>query len=235
MLVTALVAVAIVATAGAIGATAFRTAPVSAAVAPSGITPVEASLGVAARPATLSQIAARSTGELRIRGIAPARDFKSAAVTVAMVSPKALPKPKPKPVAKKPAAKKSTSSVAVASSGGSSSSGSSSGSSGSSVDSGPSGGGGWNTAQCSTFGIGDGLVGQGMANGDTLQADSMVVAHKTLPLGTRVQFEYNGHTCVATVADRGPYTAGREFDLGPGTANALGFDGVDYLRWRVLN
>lgn len=93
---------------------------------------------------------------------------------------------------------------------------------------------GWRSARASTYGIGDGLVGEGMANGDVLQADSMVVAHKSLPFGTQIEFRYNGLTCIATVCDRGPYITGRVFDLGPGTANALGFDGVHTLEYRIL-
>lgn len=229
-----LASVAIVAVIGGVGAVAFRSAPVNASIAATGITPVEASLGVAPKPVTLSTIAVKSTGGLHIRVATPARAFKSAGTSVALVTLKALPKPKPRPAPKKPPAARQAVQVASSSSSGGDSGGSSGSSSGGG-SSGPVSGGDWNTAQCSTFGIGDGLVGQGMANGDTLRADSMVVAHKTLPFGTRIQFEYNGHTCVATVADRGPYTAGREFDLGPGTAHALGFDGVDYLRWRIVN
>ena len=96
------------------------------------------------------------------------------------------------------------------------------------------GSGSWRTAQCSTYGIGDGLVGHGMAGGGTLHSDSMVVAHKSLPFGTRIQFSYNGHVCIAVVEDRGPYVSGRDFDLGPGTARSLHFSGVDYLRWRIV-
>jgi rare lipoprotein A len=51
------------------------------------------------------------------------------------------------------------------------------------------------------------------------------VANKTLPCGTRVQFKYGGRTVMATVDDRGPYVAGRTWDLGQSTRAALGFDG----------
>ena len=77
-------------------------------------------------------------------------------------------------------------------------------------------------------------IGSGMANGGTVQADSMIVAHKTLPFGTLIEFEYNGHAGVASVQDRGPYSGGREFDLGPGLARVLGFDGVGMVRYRII-
>jgi rare lipoprotein A len=52
------------------------------------------------------------------------------------------------------------------------------------------------------------------------------VANKTLPCGTQVQLRYGGRTVMATVDDRGPYVAGRTWDLGQSTAAALGFQGV---------
>jgi rare lipoprotein A (peptidoglycan hydrolase) len=60
------------------------------------------------------------------------------------------------------------------------------------------------------------------------------VANKTLPFGTRVLFAYHGRTVTATVDDRGPYIAGREWDLNQTTAAALGFSGVDTVGYRVL-
>jgi hypothetical protein len=53
------------------------------------------------------------------------------------------------------------------------------------------------------------------------------VANKVLPCGTKVTFEYHGRTVTATVDDRGPFVAGRDWDLNQNTAGALGFGGVD--------
>jgi hypothetical protein len=53
------------------------------------------------------------------------------------------------------------------------------------------------------------------------------VANKTLPCGTKVVFAYHGRTVTATVDDRGPFVAGRDWDLSQTTAGALGFGGVD--------
>ncbi len=52
------------------------------------------------------------------------------------------------------------------------------------------------------------------------------VANRTLPCGTKVHFYYGGRTVTATVDDRGPYVAGRDWDLNQNTAAALGFGGV---------
>ena len=93
-------------------------------------------------------------------------------------------------------------------------------------------GSGWKTARVSWYG--PGFYGNTMAGGGTLQPDSMVVAHRSLAFGTRIEFSYNGHTCIAVVRDRGPYVGGRTFDLGPGTARALGFGGVGTVSYRIL-
>jgi rare lipoprotein A (peptidoglycan hydrolase) len=54
----------------------------------------------------------------------------------------------------------------------------------------------------------------------------MVVAHKSLPCGTKVTISYRGRTAQAVVRDRGPYVGGREFDLAGAVARKLGFNGV---------
>src|SRR5437763_5975359 len=53
------------------------------------------------------------------------------------------------------------------------------------------------------------------------------VANLNLPCGTKVRFYYHGRAVTAVVQDRGPYGAGREWDLNQNLAHALGFDGVD--------
>ncbi|MCL4078230.1 hypothetical protein MX659_01205 [Coriobacteriia bacterium Es71-Z0120] len=91
---------------------------------------------------------------------------------------------------------------------------------------------GWRTARASWYG--PGFYGHTMAGGGTLTPTSMVVAHRTLPFGTKVEIEYKGRRVIAVVKDRGPYVRGRTFDLGPGTAKALGFSGVGTIRWRIV-
>lgn len=90
----------------------------------------------------------------------------------------------------------------------------------------------WKTARVSWYG--PGFYGNTMAGGGVLQPGSMVVAHRSLAFGTKIEFSYEGRTCIATVQDRGPFSAGRTFDLGPGTATALGFSGVGTVSYRIL-
>lgn len=91
---------------------------------------------------------------------------------------------------------------------------------------------GWKRVFCSWYG--PGFIGNHMANGEVLTSTSMIVAHKTLPFGTKVELNYNGKTVIAVVKDRGPFIPGREFDLGPGTAKALGFEGVHFVNYRIV-
>jgi len=70
------------------------------------------------------------------------------------------------------------------------------------------------------------LYGGPLACGGRLGYDSMVVAHKTLPCGTRVTVRYRGRSVQAVVMDRGPYVGGREWDLAGAVARRLGFSGV---------
>jgi rare lipoprotein A (peptidoglycan hydrolase) len=75
--------------------------------------------------------------------------------------------------------------------------------------------------------------GLGLACGGTLGRDQIGVAHKTAPCGTLITFEYAGRTLTVPVIDRGPYIAGREWDLTGATAAALGFPGLGRIRWAV--
>jgi rare lipoprotein A (peptidoglycan hydrolase) len=70
---------------------------------------------------------------------------------------------------------------------------------------------------------GPGLYGNSTACGQTLTPSTKGVAHKTLPCGTKVTFRYRGRTVTARVIDRGPYAAGREWDLTAATKSKLGF------------
>jgi hypothetical protein len=68
--------------------------------------------------------------------------------------------------------------------------------------------------------------GGGLACGGYLTSSTMGVANKTLPCGTMVTLRYGGRSVHVPVVDRGPYVAGREFDLTEATKRALGFEGV---------
>ncbi|HET9678348.1 MAG TPA: septal ring lytic transglycosylase RlpA family protein [Solirubrobacterales bacterium] len=73
---------------------------------------------------------------------------------------------------------------------------------------------------------GPGLYGNGVACGGTLMPGTMGVANKTLPCGTKVKLRYHGRTVTVPVIDRGPYVAGRDYDLTEAVKQKLGFPGV---------
>lgn len=73
---------------------------------------------------------------------------------------------------------------------------------------------------------GPGIFGNGVACGGTLLPSTMGVAHKTLPCGTKVKLRYHGRTVTVPVIDRGPYVAGRDYDLTWAVKQRLGFPGV---------
>jgi hypothetical protein len=63
----------------------------------------------------------------------------------------------------------------------------------------------------------------GLACGGSLTSSTLGVANKTLPCGSLVTLRYGGHSIRVPVVDRGPFVAGREFDLTEATKDALGF------------
>lgn len=65
--------------------------------------------------------------------------------------------------------------------------------------------------------------GGGLACGGELTGATLGVANRTLPCGTLVTLRYGARTVRVPVIDRGPYVAGREFDLTEATKRALGF------------
>jgi rare lipoprotein A (RlpA)-like double-psi beta-barrel protein len=62
------------------------------------------------------------------------------------------------------------------------------------------------------------------ANGLPIQflPDTWGVAHKSLPCGTMVTLTHGSRSVTVPVVDRGPYIAGREFDLSPRVKAELG-------------
>ncbi len=72
-----------------------------------------------------------------------------------------------------------------------------------------------------------------IACGGVLHVPQLGVANKTLPCGTEVTFVYGGRAIRVPVIDRGPYIAGREWDLTGAAAEALGFPGLGPIQWRI--
>lgn len=67
-------------------------------------------------------------------------------------------------------------------------------------------------------------AGATTACGVSLDRWTLGVAHRTLPCGTPVAFYYKGRTIVVPVIDRGPFLAGRSWDLTQAAHTALGGD-----------
>ena len=68
--------------------------------------------------------------------------------------------------------------------------------------------------------------GGSLACGGWLTGSTLGVANKTLPCGTLVTLRYGARSVTVPVIDRGPYVAGRDFDLTEATKRALGFEGT---------
>ena len=78
--------------------------------------------------------------------------------------------------------------------------------------------------------------GKSMANGNPFNPDALTVAHRSLPFGTKVRFQHGPNVVVATVTDRGPFVAGREFDLSKAAFAALAQveAGLISPKWEVV-
>jgi rare lipoprotein A (peptidoglycan hydrolase) len=63
----------------------------------------------------------------------------------------------------------------------------------------------------------------------TMDCRSLVFAHRTLPLNSVHRITCGAHSALARVVDRGPAAwTGRDIDLSPGAAVALGVNGLGY-------
>ncbi len=90
------------------------------------------------------------------------------------------------------------------------------------------GSGAFHPAEASWYGGGGTL-----ACGGTLTSSTLGVANKTLPCGTWIDLRYRGRSLQVQVIDRGPFVAGREFDLTEATKRALGFGDLGEVWWRL--
>jgi rare lipoprotein A (peptidoglycan hydrolase) len=85
----------------------------------------------------------------------------------------------------------------------------------------------------STSSYGPGLYGNPTASGQKLTPTTRGVAHKKLPLGSKVKITdpKTGRSVVAPVVDRGPYHGNRQYDLTTQTTRDLGYK--DYKQFGV--
>ena len=81
-----------------------------------------------------------------------------------------------------------------------------------------------NCAEASFYGTSsDGYAYQTMANGRPMIPGAMITAHRSYRFGTRLRVtnQSNGRSVTVTVADRGPYIAGRNLDLSVGAFSRI--------------
>ena len=80
----------------------------------------------------------------------------------------------------------------------------------------------------SVYGGRDGYCGSRTANGERVNCSGMTAAHRRFPFGTRVQVCHS--RCVTVrINDRGPWVRGRDIDLSPAAARAIGLDGTGHV------
>jgi len=80
----------------------------------------------------------------------------------------------------------------------------------------------------SVYGGPDGYCGSRTANGERVDCSAMTAAHRRLPFGTRVRVCHS--KCVTVrINDRGPWVKGRDIDLTPAAARAIGLDGTGHV------
>ena len=84
----------------------------------------------------------------------------------------------------------------------------------------------------SVYGGRDGLCGRRTANGERLNCAAMTAAHRRLPFGTNVRVCHSG--CVTVrINDRGPWVRGRDIDLSPAAARAIGLSNTGRVTMSV--
>lgn len=80
--------------------------------------------------------------------------------------------------------------------------------------------------------------GKLMANGERFDMHAATIAHRDMPIGSKVELENpeTGEKVRAVVTDRGPYHQGRDVDLSYGLAKRLSIaeQGVGKLKMRAL-
>lgn len=89
----------------------------------------------------------------------------------------------------------------------------------------------WRVSEASWYG--PGFHGRGTACGQVMSPDLQGVAHKSLPCGTLVRFEWHGTEVVVPVVDRGPYVRDREWDLTQATCEKLGRCHTAAVAWTL--
>ena len=80
----------------------------------------------------------------------------------------------------------------------------------------------------SVYGGRGGYCGSRTADGERINCSAMTAAHRRLPFGARVRVCHS--RCVTVrINDRGPFVRGRDIDLSPAAARAIGLAGIGHV------
>ena len=71
------------------------------------------------------------------------------------------------------------------------------------------------------------------ASGERVNCSAMTAAHRKLPFGTRVRVCHNG-CVIVRINDRGPFVRGRDIDLSPAAARAIGLNDIGHVTLSAL-
>jgi rare lipoprotein A len=80
----------------------------------------------------------------------------------------------------------------------------------------------------SVYGGRGGECGSRTANGERVNCGAMTAAHRRLPFGARVRV-CHGSCVTVRINDRGPFVRGRDIDLTPAAARAIGLSGIGHV------
>ena len=85
----------------------------------------------------------------------------------------------------------------------------------------------------SVYGGRGGECGSRTASGERVNCSAMTAAHRKLPFGTRVRVCHNG-CVIVRINDRGPFVRGRDIDLSPAAARAIGLNDIGHVTLSAL-
>ena len=80
----------------------------------------------------------------------------------------------------------------------------------------------------SVYGGRGGECGSRTASGERVNCGAMTAAHRRLPFGARVRV-CHGRCVTVRINDRGPWVRGRDIDLSPAAARAIGLGGTGHV------
>jgi rare lipoprotein A len=87
-------------------------------------------------------------------------------------------------------------------------------------------------ATASIYGGRDGFCGRRTASGERFNCAALTAANRTLPFGTLVRV-CRGRCVTVRINDRGPWVRGRDIDLSPAAARAIGLHTTGHVTLSV--